>query len=239
MPGHRQPMRQVSGGLGGAERAQVVAGDHSLRELFEPGFGQSATQLGLTDQHDLQQLALVGLEVGQQAQLLQQLDREVLCLVDDQHALAALRMGLQQVAVERVDIGLDRRRSGHGQTEFIAHRLQQFGLAEPGVEDVSHLAARRQLLEETATDGGLARADLARQQHEATSTAHAVEQMRQRLTVALAHVEVTRIGCDRERRLRQTKEWQVHERRIAGPRDQPCLAAPPRPCASSAIALAA
>ena len=105
-PGHRQPVGQVGQRLGRGQRLQVVAGDHPLRQLLHARRGQLAAQLGLADQDDLQQLAFMRLQVGEQAQLLQHIGRQVLGLVDDQQAVASLGMRGQQVAVERVDPGL-------------------------------------------------------------------------------------------------------------------------------------
>ena len=83
----------------------MEARDHALGELLELGPLEHRAQLGLADQDDLQQLALVGLEVGQQAQLLEHLGRELLRLVDDEHVVLADGVGLQQEVVERVDVG--------------------------------------------------------------------------------------------------------------------------------------
>jgi hypothetical protein len=70
-PGHGQPVGDVLRGLGLAQRVEVKARDHALRQLLQLRAGQHRAQLGLADQHDLQQLALAGFQVGQQAQLLQ------------------------------------------------------------------------------------------------------------------------------------------------------------------------
>ena len=81
--------RRYLHGLGFGQRVEVVARDHALRQLLELGPREHRAQLGLADQDDLQQLALVGLQVGQQAQLLEHVGRQVLRLVDDQHVVLA------------------------------------------------------------------------------------------------------------------------------------------------------
>ena len=180
-----------------------------------------AAQFGLADQHDLQQLALVGFQVGQQAQLLQHIGRQVLRLVDDEHAALAGGVTLEQKGVERVDVVLDRGRVRGGSrrdVELLADRLQQLGDGELGVEDVGHMAAGRNLLQEAAADGGLAGADVAGEQHKAAAgtacvmarAGHAIQQVRQRLPVALAHEQVARVGRDRKRVLRQAEMLRVH-----------------------------
>ena len=70
-PGHGETVRDVLRRLLLRQRVEVVARDHALRQLLQLGPRQHAAQLRLPDQHDLQQLALAGLEVGQQPQLLQ------------------------------------------------------------------------------------------------------------------------------------------------------------------------
>src|SRR5256885_11449884 len=57
-----QPVHDIAPGLGLGQRTEVVARDHALRQLLEPGPRQHAAQLRLADQDDLQQLALAGLE---------------------------------------------------------------------------------------------------------------------------------------------------------------------------------
>ena len=194
----------------------MEARDHALRQLLELGPLEHRAQLGLADEDDLQQLALVGLEVGEQAQLLEHVGREHLRLVDDEDVVLADGVGLEQEVVERVDVGLDRRRlavgGGDRHVELVADRLQQLDHGELRIEDVGDVAALRDLLEEAAADGRLAGADLAREQHEAAAAADAVEQVRQRLAVALAHVEVARIRRERERLLLQAEEPHVHGR---------------------------
>ena len=123
-------------------------------------------------------------------------------------------MRLEQKVVERIDIDLHRSRLAARQLdrdpELVADRLDQLGDGELGVEDVGDVAALGDLLEKAAADGGLAGADLAREQDEAAAAADAVQQVRQRLAVALAHVEIARVGGEGERLLLQAEEPHVH-----------------------------
>ena len=209
--GHGQAVADVLRRLCLGQCAQVEAGNHALRQLLQFRPGQHAAQLGLADQHHLQQLALAGFEVGQQAQLLQHIGREVLRLVDDQHVVAPGRVLRQQEGVQRVDVVLHRLRTRwHGGVELVADGLQQLKHGELGVEDVGDVAVRRDLLQEAAADGGLAGPDLARQQHEAATSVQPIQQMGQRLAVALTHEQVMRVRRDRERRLFQAEEGRVH-----------------------------
>ena len=213
-PGHREPVPDVLRGFVSRQRIEVKARDHALRKLFEFGPRQHRAQFGLADEHDLQQLALVRLQVGQQAQLLQHLDREHLCLVDDEHVVLPHCMGAQQKLVERVEVVLDgcRLRAGvlERDAELLAHRAQQLHHRELRVEDVRHVAALRDLLQEAAAHRRLAGTDFAAEQHEPAAAAQAVEQVRQRLAMALAHEQKARVWRDREGLVLQAEVLRVH-----------------------------
>ena len=244
---YREPVGDVVVGFSPVQRVEVVAGNDALRQLLQLGALEHGAQLGLADQHDLQQLALVGFQVGQQAQLLQHLGQQVLRLVDDEHAAFPGGVAGQQKGIQRVDVLLQAQGRGGGgcrtldggcvaralgaarlascgDVELLADRLQQLADRQPGVEDVGHAAAGRNLLQKAAADGGFAGADVARQQHKATTRAaraagpgagrgHAVQQVCQRLTVALTHEQKTRIGRNGERVLRQAQVVRVHKLR--------------------------
>src|SRR5665213_2203671 len=79
--GHGEPVPDVVLGLLRRQRLQVKARHDPLRQLLELRFFEHRAQLGLADEHDLQQLLFVRLEVGEQAQLLQHVDREELRLL--------------------------------------------------------------------------------------------------------------------------------------------------------------
>ena len=216
--GPDQPVGDVLGAFLGAQRVEVEAGDDPLGQLLQLGPRQHVAQLGLADQHDLQQLAFVGFQVGEQAQLLQHLGAELLGLVDNEHAVAAGRVGLQQELVEQprpVAHGFGAcRRAGGDHTEVLTHGLHQLGGGEARVDDIGHVAVRRHLLQETAADGGLAGADLAGEHHEAATAVQPVEKVGQRLAVPPAHEEVVRVGRDGKRVLAQAEEGGVHGVRI-------------------------
>ncbi len=221
-PGHGQAVGNVLARLLRAQCVEVVARDDALRQLFQLRRGHHGAQLGLADQDDLQQLALAGLQVGQQAQLLQHVRRQVLRLVDDEHVVAPGRVLAQQEVVERVQTVLDGLGAGHrgpvGDAELVANGTQQLGHRELGIEDVGHVAVRGHLLQEAAAHGGLAGAYLAREQHEAAARIQPVEQMRQGLAVPFAHEQVARVGGDGKRRLCKAEEGCVHGAEDTTPR---------------------
>ncbi len=85
-------MLHVGGDFGSRERRQVIARDDALCELPQLAPLEQFREFGLADQNDLQQLAPVGFEVGEQAHLLQHVCGEILRLVDNQHRMPALRV---------------------------------------------------------------------------------------------------------------------------------------------------
>ena len=68
---HHQPMRHVGANLIALETMQPMLEDDPLAQLPHLARGELGVELGLAEQHHLEELALLGLEVGQQAQRLE------------------------------------------------------------------------------------------------------------------------------------------------------------------------
>lgn len=66
------------------ERAQLAVDEDALAKLAELLAGEHIFQLGLADEHDLEELLFVGFQLGEHPDLLQHLGAEVLRLVNDQ-----------------------------------------------------------------------------------------------------------------------------------------------------------
>ena len=195
----------------------MVARGDALRELAQVVARQHRAQFRLPQQDDLQQLLRGGLEVGEQAHLLQRIERQVLRLVDDQHHAQPLRVGLEQVGVEYVDQRLDAAPAAFdGQPQFLADRFKQLDRRYARVQHQRHARVLRQLLQQQAAQRGLAGADLAGQLHEAAAAAlaDAETQVRERIAVTLAEEHEARIRGDRERWLGQAEVIEVH--RVTG-----------------------
>jgi hypothetical protein len=92
---HFEAMSHIGRDLRLAQGSQVIARNDALCHLPQFGTGQHVRQFRLTQQDDLQQLALVGFEIGEQAHLLQNLRREVLRLVDDQYRMPPPGVGIE------------------------------------------------------------------------------------------------------------------------------------------------
>ena len=98
--GDAQTLDDVLGGLVGGERLGAAPEEDALAELAHAGMTQLLFELRLTGEHDLQQLLGGGLEVGEQANLFEQLPGEVLRLVDDDDAGLIHAEALDEPAVE-------------------------------------------------------------------------------------------------------------------------------------------
>jgi hypothetical protein len=85
----RQPVLDVRGRFLTRQRLEVVPNRHTLIELPQFGPPQQTLQVRLADEHDLEQLLLLRFEIRQNPDLLKDLERQVLRLVDDQHSLRA------------------------------------------------------------------------------------------------------------------------------------------------------
>ncbi len=102
--GDAQPVVDVALGLEAVERLEVVAHGDALAQLAQAALVEPVAQLGLADQDDLQQLALVGLEVREQPHLLEQLRLEILRLVDQEHDVVAGLGLLEEESVQDVEV---------------------------------------------------------------------------------------------------------------------------------------
>ena len=79
---------------------EMVVDRDPLDELPQLGALEEDAQLGLAHEDDLQEVIGLGVHIGEHAQLLQRLGREILGLVDDQRHPAALGIALDQVIQE-------------------------------------------------------------------------------------------------------------------------------------------
>ena len=111
----------------------MVLGGHALGELAQLAAGEHLLELRLAHEHDLDQLLGVRLQVRDEADLLEHVGGEVLGLVDQEHDVAVLFARLEEEAVQRVDVVLERG-AGSGDVEVLEDRAQQLRRGEGGVE---------------------------------------------------------------------------------------------------------
>ncbi len=206
---HVQPVRDVLQRLRFRERLQVVTRRNPLIELAQLLQREHFGQFRLADQNNLKQLVLLGFEVGQEPDLFEHRRRQVLRLVNDEHAVAAPRRGIEQVLVQRVH-QFQRRIRGAVDAELPVDLFQQFDSAQRGVEDEGDVCLRVELIQQIAADSRLACADLARQHHEPAVVLDAVEQVRESLLVLVAQIQKLRIRRQVKGLFSKTVEYFVH-----------------------------
>lgn len=83
------------------QRLERAANRDALNELAQLRLVQDVEEIELSDDHDLQELLIVGLEIRQHANLFEHVGRQVLRLIDDQHRAAVQRHERQQEIVKR------------------------------------------------------------------------------------------------------------------------------------------
>jgi hypothetical protein len=77
------------------QRMQFVMDKDTLTQLTKFVACEDLFQLGLAHEHDLQEFLLIGLEIGEQADLFEDVEAEILRFVDDQHDIAAARDAIE------------------------------------------------------------------------------------------------------------------------------------------------
>ena len=228
--GRAQAEVHVIAHLARRQRAEHEAVGDALLQLAHVGQREVRVELGLAEEHDLQQLLLLGLEVGEQPDLLECRERHRVCLVDQRHHRAPRRMHLDQLFLERahelrgigargVDAEVDRDRGEH----LVAR--------EAGHREVDRLDRLGQTLHQHAAEHRLAAADFARDLHHALARGNRVEQGFERGTPVRAREEELGVRGDAKRRLAQPEVFQVHRHRSLG--SEEASLAPERPAASS------
>ena len=198
-----QAVVDVGGDRGGGHARQVILGGDPLGELGQARLGDQVAELGLADEHELEELVLVGVDVREHPQFLERLDREVLGLVEDQHRPPAAGVLLDEEILElgeELDVG---RVAGRRHAERHQNPVQQFAAVALGVRDQPDGEVLGERAQQMAEERGLARADLAGDDGDRGMGQHAVFEHGVGPGVALGPVEEIGIGKERERPLGQ------------------------------------
>ena len=179
-------------------RAQVEAGGDALRELREVGGGDHVAQLRLADQHELHQVVLARVDVGEHPQLLERRAAEVLRLVEDEHHAAAGGVLVDQVGLEpreQVDVALFRLRRLVERQHGPAQDLAAVAL---GVGDHADHQILLHRIEQMVEQRGLAGPHLPGQQRDGRARHHPVLEHREGSLVHRAPEQERRVRDQRE-----------------------------------------
>ena len=85
-----KPKRDVIGDLPLIERPQMEVRGNALGKLMQLRRQEQIPQLGLSDQNQLQDLKLVGVDIGDHSQMFERFRLEILRLVDDQDGSSSI-----------------------------------------------------------------------------------------------------------------------------------------------------
>ena len=187
----------------------MVADGNSLPQLAQLWIVEPVAELGLAHENDLQQLSVVGFEIGKKADLLEQFISQILRFVDDQDCVLAALDLLQK---EMVDDGesVEAIQSINGQAILESDGFDQlFGTHDRVQNERGGILAFKRF-EHGAAKGGFAGPHFAGQLDEAFSFANAVKQVIQRLAMFGAIKQEPRIWCNVKRRFGQAVVFQVH-----------------------------
>jgi hypothetical protein len=162
---------------------------YSLRELTQLRPFEHLPEFRLSDQYYLEQLATVGLQVGEQPKLFKYRGAEDLRLVYDQQCPASGCVGLQQVIVDTVDEVLDAGLSDRVfDAYFFAYGGEQLFFRQSRIQDEGRFTIFGELIEHAATNRGLSGADLSCKKDKSAIRADSVNQVCQGLAMPSAHV---------------------------------------------------
>ena len=204
-------MNQIIAHLEQIQRLKVIDIGNTLGQLSKILPTQGRAQFRLPDEDDLQQLFTCCLEVRQEADLLEHIDRERLRLVNDENGASALVVIFEQLLIQRVCQCLESRTLllvGHSQ--FIANRRHKLQWRQLRIENQREIDILRHLFEQGTNERGLPCADLPGELHEAPTLLEAKQQVRQRLLVGLAEIHVSGIRSNAEGSFLQPEIGFVH-----------------------------
>ena len=209
--GPAQPVIDVIRRLVRVERLQVIAHRNALPELLEFDRRQLVAQVRLTDEHDLHQLRLLGLEIREHPQLFERGEAQVLRFVDDEQDHAPREPLIDEVLRE---VAQQQRLAAARRIEpEVQHdRLEQLARLEHRIDDARHGGVAVQIAEQRLQQGGLARSDLAGDDDEPGVALQAVAQIIERLAMDAARIQVFRVRAQREWTFPQIIETFVHLR---------------------------
>src|SRR5262249_30098493 len=202
----------VLGGLIAGERTDAESQRNPLMELPHLRPLKLRSKLGLADQQNLKELRAGRLEVREQPNLFERLEREVLGLVENQDRSLTGAVTLDQEGVEG-DEALGLRLAGLGDAEVLEDVLEQSIEGQRRVEHEGGGGGAIEPAQESAEQGCLPRAHLSGQQNEPDVVLDPVRELSQRVAMAPGEIEKLRIRCRAEGLFAQSVEVEVH----AGP----------------------
>ena len=211
-------MVHISGDTGGVECGQLAADRDALVHLPHLREPEAGSQLGLADEHNLEEL-FPALQLGKDANLLEEGQRQSLRFVDHEHGERLQRHQRIEKLVERIaQVGsgcaaetATRQIADRNHPEIDEQRLQQIFAGDEWVGDKGRKCAPVELLQHRSTEGRLAGADFTRQYDQTFPAMYSRQNFVERRSVCRAPEQKARVGRQTERLLEQSVERFVDE----------------------------
>jgi len=206
--GSGEAVEEIGLGFGGREGPEAVGVDDPLGELTEIRTRQASVEFGLAEEDDLEKFRRLGLEIGEEADVLEGGAWCPLGLVDEQDG------GSSPACVEEQEI-LERRRVGTRDETFRAAELAGETAPELGGSDVGMGKVGRHVLaaegaEEAAAEERLAEPDLAGDLDESRAEPQTEEHDVERLLVGRRRKEAGGVGRESEGFVVETEVAKIH-----------------------------
>ena len=167
---------QVITNFTGAQRRKFETVGNALVELANLVLRKLGIQLGLPEQHDLQQLVVRGLEIAEEPDLFERRERHALCLFHEHHHPPVIGVLGEQVIMQLMHHQRLRGTRRQVELELVGDRRQDFVGTQIGIRQIDHFAVRRDLAFEHTTQHGLAAADFPHHFHDAFTAADRINQ---------------------------------------------------------------
>jgi hypothetical protein len=120
-------------------------------------------------------------------------------------------VGVEEMRVDKIHKNLDALGAFRViDPQFVADHREKLFRRQFGIKDEGDVGIFRDLFQQTAADCRFARSDLPGEKNKAAVTVDAIKKMGQRLTVLIAHIEISRIRCNGEGKFFETKVFSVH-----------------------------
>ena len=201
---------EVRQGIFRRKRLQIKIVRDALLQLAYMRLRQFFVQLGLTEQHHLQQFAFIGFQVAEQADFFQRFHRHALRFFHEHHHRLAFRMFLQKVILQFLHHVQLAGVAVNIQTEFVRNHVQDIVWRQTGVGDVDHINLVGQSHFQHAAQHGFAAANFPHHLDNAFATGNGVGQRIQRCASLAAFEKQAGVGRDFERRPFESEMLQIH-----------------------------
>ena len=195
--GDLEAVGDVAANFAHGERPKMVSHRDALAQLPEGVLVQAFSKFGLAHEDDLQKLAVVGFEIGEEADLLEQLGSKILGFVDNEHGVALLFREGEEVFVEGGD-GFEAVQATDLKTKFHGDGFDELVGTEGRVKDKGGFPVVAELFEEGATNRGFAGPDFTGELDEPLAFADPVKQVIKGFAVFGAVKEEAGVGGDVE-----------------------------------------